>query len=493
MAVPAHDQRDFEFAKKYGLPLKEVIKNPAESRFPKEAFAGEGELVDSGDFTGLQSKEAIDKISEFLTKKGLGRRSVSYKLRDWVFSRQHYWGEPIPLIFCENCAKKPEGLNPGWIAVPEDQLPVELPYVENYQPTQTGESPLAAIRDWVKVSYPICGGQARRETDTMPNWAGSSWYYLRYPDPRNNKQFADPRKLKYWLPVDWYNGGVEHTTLHLLYSRFWHKFLFDLGLVTTTEPYTKRTSHGVVLGPDGQKMSKSRGNVVNPDEVVSEFGADAFRMYEAFMGPFEQMIPWDPRGILGVRRFLDKVWRAHQLVRLSSPSKSGRAGHRPVPGPAGNRDRGLVRALHRLIKKVEEDLLSLKFNTAMAAMMEFINQLASGKWQVASSEWKTFLKVLAPYAPHLAEELWHSLGEVDSIHLQSWPKYDPRLISSETATVVVQVDGKFRGKMEVAAGTKEAEVVGPAKELETVKPHLLGKKLVKTIFRPDNLINFVTR
>lgn len=467
MAVPAHDQRDFDFAKEYDLPIREVIKNEGKSKFPKEAFEEEGVLVESGEFNGLHSKEAIDKISAFLVRKGLGKKTVTYKLRDWVFSRQHYWGEPIPIIICEKH---------GYVPVPEKDLPVELPYVENYQPTETGESPLAGIKDWVITTCPSCGSRARRETDTMPNWAGSSWYYLRYIDPQNSKKFADSRKLKYWLPVDWYNGGLEHTTLHLLYSRFWHKFLFDLKLVLYPEPYTKRTSHGAVLGPDGQRMSKSRGNVVNPDEVVAEFGADAFRMYEAFMGPFEQMISWDPRGVLGVRRFLDKVWKAHQEISNKQLAISNKQ---------------LVRRLHQLIKKVEEDTLSLKFNTAIASMMEFVNQLLITNYELLVADWKVFLQILAPYAPHLTEELWENLGEKKSIHLESWPKYDPKLLVEETVTIAVQVDGKFRGTVKVPAGTKEQEVVKLAKELETVRKYI-GAGVAKTIFVPDNLINFVT-
>lgn len=517
MAVPAHDQRDFEFAKKYDLPIKRVI---AETRGGRGAdqhglpWEGEGFLVDSAKFSGLQSKSAIDKIADFLTQKGLGKKTVSYKLRDWVFSRQHYWGEPIPIIFCRNCwevkssklkAQSKEGYDyvvingqeHAVIAVPENQLPVELPYVKNYQPTETGESPLAEIKDWVEMTCPSCGGRARRETDTMPNWAGSSWYYLRYIDPHNSKRFADSRKLKYWLPVDWYNGGLEHTTLHLLYSRFWHKFLFDLGLVPTKEPYAKRTSHGVVLGPDGQRMSKSRGNVINPDDVVEEFGADTFRMYEAFMGPFDQMISWDSRGVLGVRRFLEKVWKTHQAV-------SGK--QLAVSNP------DLKRKLHQLIRKVEEDTLSLKFNTAVAAMMEFVNEVASCEYQVAREDWGIFLQILAPYAPYLTEELWQELrsrndaggvsplgrtqdsrkSEFSSVHEEKWPRWNPKLMVEEKVTVIVQVDGKFRGKLEVAPGTKEEELIKLAQALESAKAHLLGRRITKTIFRPNSLVNFVT-
>src|SRR3990172_4327124 len=311
----------------------------------------------------------------------------------------------------------------------------------------------------------------------MPNWAGSSWYFLRYVDPQNKKEFADRKKLDYWLPVNWYNGGMEHTTLHLMYSRFWYKVLSDLGLVPTREPYARRTSHGVVLGPDGQKMSKSRGNVVNPDEVVAEFGADTFRMYEAFMGPFDQTIAWDPKGVLGVRRFLDKVWKSHQeIIGNKQPATSNE----------------LQRRLHRLIKKVEEDALNLKFNTAVAEMMKFINEVSSSEYRVAREDWKLFLKVLAPYAPHLAEELWHGLGEGESIHRQSWPQYDPKMIVEEKVTIVVHVDGKMRGKLELPAGTREVSVTELAADLDSVKPHFYGKKVAKTIFIPDNLINFVT-
>jgi len=493
MAVPAHDQRDFEFAKKYDLPLKEVVKNEKESRFPNEAFEGEGTLINSGQFDGLQKEEAIDKITQFLEQKKMGEGAVDYKLRDWIFSRQHYWGEPIPIIFCRNCWEeksekqkkdaregydfsKIDGKEHAVVTVSEEELPVGLPFVENYKPTETGASPLAEIKKWVEVHCPICDSQARRETDTMPNWAGSSWYFLRYLDPKNDKRFADRKKMDYWLPVDWYNGGMEHTTLHLLYSRFWYKVLADLKLVPGIEPYAKRTSHGVVLGPDGQKMSKSRENVVNPDEVVVEFGADTFRLYEAFMGPFEQTIAWDPKGVLGVRRFLDRVWKAQQEVVS-----------RKLTVDSGE----LKRKLHQLIKKVEEDTLSLKFNTAIAEMMKFTNQLAISNYQLSIEDWEVFLQVLAPYAPHLAEELWHGLGERDSIHRQPWPKHDPKLIAEETVTIVVQVNGKMRGKLELPAGIREASVTELAADLDSVKSHFYGKKVAKTIFIPDNLINFV--
>lgn len=477
MAVPAHDQRDFEFAKKFKLLVKEVIKNKVESKFPSEAFTGEGTLVNSGEFSNLHSKEASAKVTTWLKKKGLGEPAVDYKLRDWVFSRQHYWGEPIPIIICKKC---------GYVPVPEKDLPVKLPYVENYKPTKTGKSPLAAIKSWVNIKCPECDGPAQRETDTMPNWAGSSWYFLRYTDSRNSKKFADRKKLEYWMPVNWYNGGLEHTTLHLLYSRFWYKFLFDLGLVPDPEPYQKRTSHGVVLGPDGYRMSKSRGNVVNPDEVVAKFGADTFRIYEMFLGPFDQMIAWDPQGVIGVHRFLAHVWKAHGVI---------------CKQPLDESDKKPKRKLHQLIKKVEEDLEKTKFNTAVAALMEFINQLTANSYQLTVGDWKIFLRVLAPLAPHLAEELFYQLDPKPytldpnfGVHQQPWPKYEPKLIKEEMVTVVVQVDGKLRGKIEVQTSKckVQSEVESLAKEEENAARYLAGKKIKKVVFVPGRLINFVT-
>ncbi len=478
MAVPAHDQRDFEFAKKFKLPIKEVIKNETESNFPEEAFPGEGELINSAEFTGSHSKKAIAKITTWLKKKGLGELAVDYKLRDWIFSRQHYWGEPIPIIICKKC---------GYVPVLEKGLPVKLPYVENYKPTKTGKSPLATIKSWVNVKCPKCHGPAQRETDTMPNWAGSSWYFLRYTDSRNSKKFADQKKLEYWMPVNWYNGGMEHTTLHLLYSRFWYKVLFDLGLVPGPEPYAKRTSHGVVLGPDGYRMSKSQGNVVNPDEVVGEFGADTFRIYEMFMGPFDQMIAWDPKGVIGVHRFLERVWKSNQII----PKQS-----------VGASDRNLERRLHQLIKKVGEDLEKTKFNTAVAALMEFINQLSTANYQLSTTDWQIFLRVLAPFAPHLAEELWAQISQETgvksqewSVHQQRWPKHDSKLIEEEVVTVVVQVDGKLRGKIEVQSAKckVQSEVERLAKREENVAKYLIGKKIKRVVFVPGSLINFTTR
>ena len=493
MAVPAHDNRDFAFAKKYDLPLKEVIQSEKESSFPQAPFEGEGTLINSAQFDDLQSQDAIDKVITFLVQKMRGERAVDYKLRDWVFSRQHYWGEPIPIIFCRHCWEQKsssqkeqaqEGIDFIRIQgeeyaihpVPEKDLPVELPHVANYKPTTTGESPLSQVKNWVGVSCPICGSQARRETDTMPNWAGSSWYFLRYVDPKNKKQFADRKILDYWLPIDWYNGGMEHTTLHVLYSRFWYKVLADLKLVPGVEPFAKRTSHGVVLGPDGQRMSKSRGNVVNPDDVTVEFGADTFRVYEAFMGPFDQTIAWDSRGVLGVRRFLDKVWKAQQAIKKQKAKESSLE---------------MLRKLNRLIKKVGEDTVELKFNTAVAVMMEFINGLSLSGYQLAVSDWRDFLLILAPYAPFLTEELWQELSPGKSVHAQNWPQWDSKLLAEEEATIIVQVNGKFRGKLTVPRGTGEEEITQQATKMESVQKHFAGKKVAKTIFIADNLINFV--
>lgn len=479
MGVPGHDQRDWDFAKKYGLEIREVI---AGGDVNKGAYTGDGKLVNSGKYNGLQSSETIAEITKDLEEDGLAEKDVQYHLRDWVFSRQHYWGEPIPIIHCEKC---------GVVPVPEHDLPVELPFVEKYEPTGTGESPLAAVSEWVNVSCPKCQKAARRETDTMPNWAGSNWYFLRYCDPNNAFEFANFEKLQYFLPVDLYNGGMEHTTLHLLYSRFIHKFLYDCGLVPTSEPYAKRTSHGVVLGPDGQRMSKSRGNVVNPDEIVENFGADTFRVYEAFMGPFDQTVVWDKKGVEGCYRFLGRVWRlihrsGKTQIETQKDADSVRVNPRLDPRNSASNKRNedrLTRELHRLIKKVTEDLDSMKFNTAIAAMMGFLNEVQTrintdkalpavkdaDCHGLSSEDWGIFLRLLAPFAPHITEELWQKLrnGETKkrsnkktvlrsfgssvswSIHQQPWPKYDPKLTEEEEVTIVVQVNGKVREKVEV--------------------------------------------
>jgi leucyl-tRNA synthetase len=484
MVVPAHDERDFEFAKKYGLEIREVISG---GDISKGAFTGYGKLINSGQFNGLSSKEAIEKITDWLEKKGLGRKKVQYRLRDWVFSRQHYWGEPIPLVFCQNCKRKIESknykedefnkgeiLNPGWIAIPEKELPLKLPYVEKYQPTGTGESPLAAIKEWVNTRCPKCSSPAKRETDTMPNWAGSNWYFMRYCDPKNNEKLADPKKLKYWLPVDWYNGGMEHTTLHLLYSRFIYKFLYDIGVAPTPEPYKKRTSHGIVLAEDGRKMSKSFGNVVNPDDIVQKYGADTLRVYEMFMGPFDQAIAWSTQGVKGVRRFLERVWKL--ILECKDQKESSKRA---------------IKEIHKLNKKIDEDLEATKFNTAVAAFMEFLNFAFENKREIGKDVLKRFLVLLAPFAPHITEELWHRLGQKDSIHLQPWPKWDPKLVKEEIITLVIQVNGKVRDKIEVKANISEEKAKELAISREKIKKWIEGKEIKKVIFVPGKLINIV--
>ncbi|MFQ6049582.1 MAG: leucine--tRNA ligase [Candidatus Paceibacterales bacterium] len=490
MVVPAHDKRDYDFAKKYGLEIREVIKG---GDISKEAFVDYGTLVNSGQFNGLTSKEAIEKITQWLEKKGLGKKAVQYKLRDWVFSRQHYWGEPIPLIFCPACKKRVENpkfqitnpklkekfnrgeiLNPGWIAVPEKDLPVELPFVEKYQPTGTGESPLAAVAEWVNIKCPKCGGKAKRETDTMPNWAGSNWYFMRYCDSKNDKELASLKKLKYWMPVDWYNGGMEHTTLHLLYSRFIYKFLFDIKVAPTPEPYQKRTSHGTVLAEDGRKMSKSFGNIINPDDIVKNYGADTLRVYEMFMGPFDQAIAWSSQGVKGVYRFLSRVW---QLVLDCVENKKS--------NPKA------IKEIHKLNKKIDEDLEKMKFNTAIAGFMEFINFATANKKDVGKDIVERMLIILAPLASHITEELWRLLGHKDSIHNQAWPKYDPELVKEEIITLVIQVNGKVRDKIEVKADISEKEAKKLAISRPKMRKWISGKKIKKAIFVPGKLINIV--
>jgi len=463
MVVPAHDKRDFQFAKKYGLKIREVVSG---GNISKEAYVNYGILKNSGRFNGLTSKQAISEITKWLKKKGAGKKITQYKLRDWIFSRQHYWGEPIPIIHCPKC---------GAVPVPEKNLPVKLPYVKNYQPTKTGESPLANISNWIKVKCPKCGNNARRETDTMPNWAGSNWYFIRYIDPKNDKTLADPKKLKYWLPVDWYNGGMEHTTLHLLYSRFWYKFLFDIGVVPQDEPYKKRTSHGVVLAEDGRKMSKSFGNVINPDDIVKTFGADTLRVYEMFMGPFEQTIMWSMQGVNGVHRFLNRVWK---LVSdcLKNKASSKRA----------------IRAIHKLNKKIQEDLETTKFNTAISAFMEFTNFGLENKKEVGKEVIERFLILLAPFAPHISEELWEKLGHKQSIFLEKWPKYNPRLAKEESFELVIQINGKVRDKIESAEiSISQAQAEKLALSREKIKKWTKGKKIKKIIFIPKKLINIV--
>jgi len=492
MAVPAHDERDFDFAKKYKLPIKQVIvKNKnLKSKTEKLPIIEDGVLVNSGKFSGLKSETARKKITEFLEKKDLVKTKVCYKLRDWIFSRQHYWGEPIPLVFCKNC---------GWVPVPEKDLPVKLPEIKDYKPTEKGESPLAKAKKWLSVKCPKCGLPAKRETDTMPNWAGSNWYFLRYCDPKNEKSFVSKKLLEYWLPVDWYNGGMEHTTLHLLYSRFCYKVLYDLGLVPADEPYKKRTSHGMILGDGGIKMSKSKGNVINPDTIVKEEGADTLRIYEMFMGPFAQATSWDKKGINGTRRFLDKVWQLSNQFISINPSESAKIS-------------GLKKELYRTIKKVSEDIENLKFNTAVSSMMKFCNlwsrlqsnrgfstksgQKNSGALEV--NDFENFLKILSPFAPHLAEEIWSSLSKISknkqykkSIFLQSWPKYDKKIIKEKKFLLIVQVNGKVRDKIEIEIGAEKEEAKKIAQSSKKIEKRIGGKSIKKIIFIPNKLINFV--
>ncbi len=462
MTVPAHDYRDYDFAKKYGLEIREVISG---GDISKEAFVGYGVLVNSEEFNGLTSEQAIKKITEWLEKKKLGKKTIQYKLRDWVFSRQHYWGEPIPIIHCEKC---------GAVSVSEKELPIELPYVEKYQPTGTGESPLSKIEEWVNVKCPKCKGSAKRETDTMPNWAGSNWYYIRYTDPGNDKKIADKKKLKHWLPVDWYNGGFEHTTLHLLYSRFWYKFLYDIGVVPGSEPYKRRTSHGIVLAEDSRKMSKSFGNVINPDDIVKTFGADSLRLYEMFMGPFDQAINWNINGLKGCYRFLDKVWKLSFKVNQEK----------------GIKNQELEKLVHKTIKKINEDLEDFKFNTAVSALMILANRFEKEE-KISLSYYSLFLIILAPFAPHITEELWRQLGNKDSIHKQSWPKYDKKLIKDDMITLVIQVNGRVRDKIEVEIDISEEKAKELAISSQNVKKWIQNKEIKKVIFVPGRLINIV--
>jgi len=465
MAVPGHDTRDWEFAKKFGLPIVEVV---AGGDIEKEAYTDieNGYMVNSGFLNGMDVKTAKAEITKWLEENGIGERKVNYKLRDWVFSRQRYWGEPIPLVECPTC---------GWVPLPEDELPLLLPDVESYEPTDTGESPLANITDWVNTTCPKCNGPARRETDTMPQWAGSSWYFLRYTDPHNDKEFASCESLEYWMPVDWYNGGMEHTTLHLLYSRFWHKFLYDLNMVNTPEPYMKRTSHGMILGENNEKMSKSRGNVVNPDDMIREFGADSLRMYEMFIGDFEKSVPWSYNGIRGCRRFLDRVWKLQEMtVRGSEYSKD------------------LEISMHKTIKKVSQDYETLKFNTAVAAMMSLVNEFYE-KGSVNDAELKTFLILLNPVCPHITEEIWSNLGYEKTIAEQRWPAWDESKTIEEQVEIAVQINGKVRGRIMVPSGLDKQQTEEAAMNNDKVKELLEGRNVVKVIGVPDKLVNIVVK
>ncbi|OGY51117.1 MAG: leucine--tRNA ligase [Candidatus Buchananbacteria bacterium RIFCSPHIGHO2_02_FULL_56_16] len=497
VGVPGHDRRDFEFATAFGLPVIRVVVgrdgDTSDLTRIEQVQEAEGTMVHSEFLDGLDIHRATAIIMDYLEKKGWGKRATRYNLRDWVFSRQRYWGEPIPLVFCGACQDKikkqksksknkeysqGELLNPGWIAVPENQLPVALPEVKKYEPTDTGESPLATMTGWVTVTCPRCGGPARRETDTMPNWAGSNWYFLRYADPANAKALAAPDQLAYWLPVDWYNGGMEHTTLHLLYSRFIYKFLYDIKVVPEScgnEPYRKRTSHGLILGEGGEKMSKSRGNVVNPSEIVAAYGADTLRLYELFMGPFEQAIPWDTAGVRGVRRFLEKVWDTFERSELVS---------------ADHEDAAAKTLLHRTVKKVSDDIETQDYNTAVSALMILSNTLA-GQPTISRSTAETFLRLLAPFAPHLAEERWRKLGHRRSIFQASWPAFDEKLIVATEITLVVQINGKVRDSLHAPADITEQVAERAARARPKIAGYLEGKQVKNIIFVPGRLINFV--
>ena len=462
MAVPAHDERDWEFAKKFNMPIIEVVAG-GDVQNEVCTDVAEGTLVNSGFLNGLSVAEAKKKILEWLEENHVGKAKTNYKLRDWVFSRQRYWGEPIPIVHCDKC---------GYVPVPEESLPLELPDVESYMPTDNGESPLAAMTDWVNTTCPCCGGPAKRETDTMPQWAGSSWYYIRYTDPKNKEALASKEAMKYWLPVDWYNGGMEHTTLHLLYSRFWHKFLYDQGVVTCPEPYQKRTSHGMILGENGEKMSKSRGNVVNPDDIVAEFGADTLRTYEMFIGAFDLSASWSQEGVKGCRRFLERVWKLQDsLVDGDSYSKE------------------LESKMHQTIKKVSSDYESLKYNTAIAAMMTLVNEFyKAGK--VTRKEFETLLILLNPVAPHMTEELWADLGYEGRLYQTAWPEFDEEKTVEAVAEIAVQINGKMRGTIKIAKDADKETAIAAAKE--AVADKLTGN-IVKEIYVPGRIVNIVQK
>ncbi len=464
MAVPAHDDRDWAFAKKFNLPIIEVV---AGGDVENEAFTNveTGTLVNSGFLNGLDVADAKVKMVSFLKEKGIGEEKVNFKLRDWVFSRQRYWGEPIPLVNCEKC---------GWVAVPESQLPVELPEVESYEPTETGESPLSLMTDWVNCTCPKCGGKAQRETDTMPQWAGSSWYFLRYCDPDNDNALASPEALKYWMSVDWYNGGMEHTTLHLLYSRFWSKFLFDIDVVPNKEPYLKRTSHGMILGENGEKMSKSRGNVVNPDDIVRDYGADTMRLYEMFIGDFEQAAPWNTQSIKGCKRFLERFFSLLDIAE----------GNGVTPE--------LEKHIHKLIKKVTADIDAMKFNTAIAAMMGTINTIYEvGK--ITKDELAVLAKILSPFAPHVAEEIWYLLGQKGLVSIAKWPEYDESKTVDDTVEMPVQINGKVRSVIMVPKAADKDAIIAIAKADEKVAAAIAGLNVIKEIVVPGKIVNIVVK
>ena len=464
MAVPAHDERDFDFAKKFELPIIEVVAGGENVQEAAYTDVATGKLINSGFLNGLEVAEAKEKMIAYLEEKGIGKRKVNFKLRDWVFSRQRYWGEPIPLIWCDKC---------GWVPVPEDQLPLTLPDVENYEPTDNGESPLAKIDSWVNTTCPHCGGKARRETDTMPQWAGSSWYFLRYCAPKNDKEFASRNALDYWMTVDWYNGGMEHATLHLLYSRFWAKFMYDIGLISCPEPYLKRTSHGMILGEDGEKMSKSRGNVINPDDVVNAYGADTMRLYEMFIGDFEKSAPWSTTSVRGCKRFLERVAALTDMLVPKS-------------------DENVTRSLHACVKKVTDDIESMKFNTAIAAMMTFVNDVyAAGG--ISRDDLMTFITVMNPFAPHLTEEMHEVLGGKGLLSLKPWPTYDESKLVKTECEIALQVCGKLKGTITLPVDCPEDEAWTLIEESGKLAPFLDGKTVVKRIYIKNKIFNIVAK
>ena len=463
MAVPAHDTRDWEFAKKFDLPIIEVVAGGENVQEEAYTEVASGKLINSGFLDGLEVAEAKKKMIAFLEEKGIGKSKTNFKLRDWVFSRQRYWGEPIPIVKCEKC---------GYVPLPESELPLELPDVDSYMPTDNGESPLAAMTDWVNTTCPCCGGPAQRETDTMPQWAGSSWYFLRYTDPKNTEALASKEALKYWLPVDWYNGGMEHTTLHLLYSRFWHRFLYDQGVVPTKEPYQKRTSHGMILGENGEKMSKSRGNVVNPDDIVMDYGADTLRTYEMFIGAFDLSASWSENGVKGCRRFLDRVWKLQEILVDGNEYRSA-----------------FETKMHQTIQKVSSDFENLKYNTAIAAMMSLLNDFYK-EGSINRAEFKTFLILLNPVAPHITEEIWENCGYEGRVYAQTWPEFDEAKTVEDTIELPVQINGKTRAVVTLPADVDKDTAIAAGKELIADK---LTGTIVKEIYVPGRIINIVQK
>ena len=461
MAVPAHDQRDYDFAKAFNLPIIQVLDG---GDISEKAFEEDGPHINSSFLDGMNKEESMKAAIEYAESNGFGRAKVNFKLRDWVFSRQRYWGEPIPMVYCEKC---------GWVPLKEEDLPLPLPEVSDFLPNDNGDSPLAKVTDWVNTTCPKCGGHARRETDVMPNWAGSSWYFLRYCDPHNSKEFASKEALEYWMPVDWYNGGMEHVTLHLLYSRFWHKFLYDIGYVPTKEPYKKRTSHGMILAENGEKMSKSRGNVINPDDIVENYGADTFRLYEMFIGPFDQVAMWSEESLNGVYRFVGKIFNLFKKVyKDAKPSEKD------------------LRAMHKCILEVTERIDQMKFNTAVSSLMTYVNYL-SGLDKIAPELYEVLLKLMCPFTPHLAEEMWARLGHQTLIVSENWPVGDAALAQDDVVTIAVQICGKMRGTIEMPKDAPQSDVEAAALALENVKRQIAGMDIKKVIVVPNKIVNIV--